>query len=422
MMTTCSPYLILCVVLFVNIRCSHQRHAQQSNEPKPLTVLVIGDAGEPNSILHDNANCINDMYNGRHDAGKPDALIFLGDNFYETGLNVPADEVHSMITKVLGPFRETLVGLGRANVHAIPGNHDYYARNVLEKSLLFGLINIKAGPTGISDRGNEREKAIEWWTYYYKMPAVKSYPIFVGASDSVQFFFFDSAVLLKTDIATWTPSLDSLRRLLRASRLQNGIVWRVLALHHPWYSVGAHGGWSVWDDVEKRVTYLPNCDKDSNAVNWFVNDVDPQDLCANKYQQMLDSLKSVIRASGTKIHLTLAGHEHNLQLLSYPNNDSDCTTCPKVHVISGAGAKATIVRFPAPPNEFTSSQPKKQGEPMTGFAQLQFHRDSLRVAFFNSATDKTIDMGGGQTEFWIGKNGDLLPWTRTIRHQDMRNH
>lgn len=408
MMTTSSPYLILCVVLFLNIRCSHQRHAQQLNEPKPLTVIAIGDAGETGSILRGNAHYVNDMYSGRHDAGKPDAMIFLGDNFYETGLNVPADEVQSTIKKTLGPFRETFEGLGRANVHAIAGNHDYYARNIIDQSLLFGLINIEAGPNGISDRGNEREKAIEWWTYHFKMPAEATYPMFAGSKDTVQFIFYDSALPLKTDTATWKPTLDSLRRLLTASSSRNGIAWRVLALHHPWYSVGAHSGWSLWDDVENRVAYLPNCDKDSNVVNWFVNDLDPQDLCAKKYRQMLDSLKSAIRASGAKIHLTLAGHEHNLQLLSYPNNDSDCTTCPKVHVISGAGAKATIVRFPAPPNEFTSSQPKKKGEPMAGFAQLQFERERLRVVFFSSSTGEMIDMGGGKKQFWINKHGELI--------------
>lgn len=387
--------------------CSSQ-NVQRTNEPKPLTVIAIGDAGETGSILRGNAKYINDMFTEQHNGGKPDAMIFLGDNFYPIGLNVPADEVQSVIKRTLGPFRETFEGLGRQNVHAIPGNHDYYARSIIDKSLLFGLITIEAGPSGITDRGNERAKALESWTYYYKMPATKSYPIVSGATDSVQFIFYDSALPLKTDLATWKPALDSLRQLLRASSLRNGIVWRVLALHHPWYSVGEHGGWSLWDDVENRVVYLPNCDKDSNVVHWFINEVDPQDLCAKKYQQMLDSIKSVIRGSGAKIHLTLAGHEHNLQLLSYPNRESECANCPTVHVISGAGGKSTIVKFPSPPNEFTSSQPKKKGEPITGFAQLRFESERMRVVFFSSANGEMIDMGGGKKEFWINRRGELI--------------
>jgi hypothetical protein len=401
--------MIPCGIILAGVNCSHQQNIQQPNSPKPLTVIAIGDAGETGSILRGNAKYINDMFNGQHEGGKPDAMIFLGDNFYPTGLNVPVDEVQSKIKGTLKPFRETFEGLGRANVHAIPGNHDYYARNVIDKSLLFGLINIEVGPIGISERGNQREKEIEWWTYHYKMPAEVVYPIHEGAKDSVQFIFYDSALPLRTVIATWKPALDSLRRLLSASATRKGVVWRVLAQHHPWYSVGEHSGYSLWDDELKKVTYLPNCDKDSNVVHWFINDIDPQDLCAEKYEAMLASLKSVILASGVKIQLMLSGHEHNLQLLSYPNRDNECPTCPKVHVVSGAGGKATIVKFPSPPNEFTSSQPNKKGEPLTGFAQLRFESDTMRVMFFNSANGEMIDMGGGKRAFLINRNGELTP-------------
>ena len=381
----------------------------QPGEEKTLTVIAIGDAGEAGSAMRGSAKYVNDMYSGQHDGGKPDAMIFLGDNFYPTGLNIPADEVHSTVKKILGPFRETFEGLGRKNVHSIPGNHDYYARNAIEKSLLFGLITIEAGPNGISERGNEREKAIEWWTYHYKMPAEVTYPIRDGSGDSAQFIFYDSSLPLRTDISTWKPALDSLQRLLAASSYRKGIVWRILALHHPWYSVGEHGGYSVWDDVQLKVVYLPNCDKDSNVVHWFINDIDPQDLCAQKYQAMLSSLKSVIRASGAKVHLSLSGHEHNLQLLSYPEKNPECAECPTVHIVSGAGAKSTIAKLPAPPREYTSAQKSRRGEPLNGFAQLRFEMDRLRIVFFDAAKGETIDMGGGKKEFWINRDGNLLP-------------
>lgn len=388
--------------------CSHQQNLQLPDTAKPLTVIAIGDAGETGSILRGNTKYINDMYSEQHDGGKPDALIFLGDNFYPTGLNVPVEEVQSKIKKILSPYRTAFEGLGRTNVHAVAGNHDYYARNAIDRSILFGLIRIEAGPNGISERGNERERAIEWWMYYYKMPDEVTYPITAGSKDSVQFIFYDSALPLRTDISTWKPALDSLRRLLTASAGRNGIVWRVLAQHHPWYSVGEHGGYSVWDDEAQKVAYLSNCDKDSNVVHWFINDIDPQDLCAEKYRSLINSLKSVIRASGAKIHLTLSGHEHNLQLLSYPDSNPECSECSKVFVISGAGAKTNITKLPSPPNEFTASQRNKQGESLPGFVQLRFENDKLRIVFFNSANGEMIDMGAGKKEFWVNRNGELL--------------
>ena len=399
--------LFLCVASFVG--CSHEKNLQQTDVPVPLTLIAIGDAGESGSALRGNATYINEMYTGEHDGGKPDAMVFLGDNFYPTGLNLPSDEVQSKIKKILGPYRTVFEGLGRANVHAIAGNHDYYARNALETSILFGLIDIAAGPTGISDKGNERERNVEWWTYYYKMPAEVVYPISTGSKDSVQLLFYDSSLPLRTEPTTWRPALDSLRRTLAKSAQRAGIAWRVLCQHQPWYSLGDHGGYSVWDDEKMEVTRLSDCDKDSNALGWLVNSFDPEDLCAPKYQAQIDSLRSVIHESGAKVQVVLSGHEHALQLLSYPDRHPGCAFCPTVQIVSGAGAKAEPVKLPSPPNEYTASQRAKEGVSLTGFVQLKFEFEKARIVFYNSANGDMIDMGGGKKEFWVRRNGNLLP-------------
>jgi hypothetical protein len=139
-----------------------------------------------------------------------------------------------------------------------------------------------------------------------------------------------------------------------------------------------------------------------------MNSVDPEDLCAEKYQALLNALRSVILASGVKIQLTMTGHEHTLQLLSYPD-DGSCANCPKVHLISGAGSEMKRVKFPSPPREYTASQPQKKGESLAGFAQLQFEQETLRIVFFNGQNGEMIDMGGGKNEFRIDKSGRLLP-------------
>lgn len=400
--------LHLLATAFVAIQCSQQHSTHELPDSRPLTVIAIGDAGEPGSLLRANARYINDMYTEQHDAGRPDALFFLGDNFYPIGLNVAAGDVHGKVQKTLGPFRETVEALGRAHVHAIAGNHDYYARNVLEKSFFFGLIDIEVGPVGLSDKGNRRAAEIAWWTYHRGMPASVVYPTNRGSRDSVQFILLDSALPLRTEMSTWKPALDSLRRLLVASGNRPGIAWRILVQHHPWYSLGDHGGYSVWDDEQNTITYLSNCDKDSNAVRWFMNSIDPEDLCAEKYRAMLNALKSVILAGGVKVHLTLTGHDHTLQLLSYPD-DGSCENCPKVHIVSGAGSETKAVKAAAPPREYTAAQQHRKGESLGGFAQLRFELERLRVVFFDARTGDPIDMGGGKTEFWIDREGRLLP-------------
>ena len=377
---------------------------------RPLTIIAIGDTGENTKDLRSNASYISDMYTGAHGGGAFDALVFLGDNFYPTGLNVPADEVDGKMNSVLGKFKVPFTGLGRSNVHAIAGNHDYYARLGLQKSLLFGLINIEEGPVGFSDKGNKRAAANLSWTYHHGMPGNAFYPLKPNATDSVQLIFFDSAVLLRTDTLSWRPALDSLQTLLGLTKNRPGISWRILCAHHPFYSVGEHGGYSEWNDENHVVEYLTSCDKDSNAIGWLTNLFDPEDLCATKYRQYIDSVNAVIGRSEVKVQLMLSGHEHSLQLLYYPDRERSCDECPKVQIISGAGAKPERVRASSPSYEFTSAQasPRMKGASVPGFVQLQFDREKLRAIFFNGDEKERVDMGNGRTEFWIDRNGALV--------------
>jgi len=121
-------------------------------------------------------------------------------------------------------------------------------------------------------------------------------------------------------------------------------------------------------------------------------------------------LKTVIRDAGATIHLVLSGHDHSLQLLSYPGRDTWCAECPKVHIISGAGSKASMVRSPEPPAEYTSAPAaaSKQGVSGPGFVQLTFTRDRVRAVFFDAYAIAPMDMGGGRRGFEVTQDGTLV--------------
>lgn len=406
-----SAMLALGVISLALPSCASLREGGEPGgvSERPLTIVAIGDAGEPGAELRANAGLLTNMYTGQHDGGTYDAMIFLGDNFYPTGLNVPVDEVDGRVKKTLGPFKLPFEGLGRNRVHAIPGNHDYYARNAIEASALFGLISIAEIPVGLNGRGNEREAALDQWTYHHVMPASVLFPLAPDSPDSVEFLFVDSALPLRTDTASWGAALDSLRRLLEASRLRSGIRWRVLCMHHPMHSLGEHGGYTVWNDETERVDYLHPCDRDSDAVGWVKNSFDPEDLCAEKYRRFVNALRAVIAASGAPIHLSLAAHDHSLQLLLYPDRDPDCPGCPRVHIISGAGSRGGMVRSPSPPCEFTSSpaSASRRGLSAPGFVKLTFMKEQVHAIFFNAFTITPVDMGEGRTAFSISPEGRL---------------
>lgn len=397
---------IACSQAFVKV----ESHATRASN---FSLVTIGDAGEKNDILGDNAKALNKLFND--DAF--DLLVFLGDNFYKIGLNFDKaatqkeveEETQKKIKDVLGPFQNVTQKLGRSRVHAIAGNHDYYARLVVDKSLLFGLISIQTAPVGITNRGNEREAEIPFWTYHYGLPEQALFRI-GETQDSLQVIFFDSAILLRTPPHTWGTYLSALRQVLVSTQNRPQIKWRILTAHHPLYSVGKHGGYTVWDAESQTVQQLNLCDADTDAVGYFLNIADPQDLCAARYRNYQDSIKSVIRQSSVRVQIIASGHDHSLQLLYYPERDRDCSNCPKIHIVSGAGSSAGKVKAPSPhAGEFTSpnNNPKQQGESQYGFTRFDITGEEMHVRFFSGKTKKEIEMGG-RTSFRIDVNGNLV--------------
>jgi len=409
---------VMIAVLFLNSGAACGQ-APPAGSNADFSLVAIGDTGEKSDILTDNAKTITALF--RQD--RFDLLVFLGDNFYPTGLNFGASEdlqkeVPKKIKEVLDPFREVMAGMGQKHVHAVAGNHEYYAKLVIDKSFFFGLFSISALPVGITNKGNQRADTISTWTYHYGLPAEAT---FAAGQDSLQLIFFDSAILLRTKPETWRPSLGHLQRLLASTRQRPRVKWRIFAAHHPLYSVGDHGGYSEWDPESRTVRYLNHCDADSNAVKYFQNLVDPEDLCAARYRVYRDSVQAAIHRSGVTVQLALSGHDHSLQLLHYPNlhpalasleplAGQACATCPKIFLISGTGAKASSVKAPSPTRgEYTcpDPEPKRQGKSQFGFARLDFQGERLRVRFFSGKTKKEIDMGGGRREFFIKPDGTL---------------
>jgi len=375
-----------------------------------LSVIAIGETGESNSVLRGCAAYVTDMHSGRHDAGKFDLLFFLGDSFGPTGLNVPPGEVRRNAEAILGPFNEPMDDIGAAHVHSIAGEHDYYARNAIEESLLLGLVKVEEAPIGLTDRGNRREAALGGWTHHYGAPSEAVFPLSPGSGDSVQFIFFDSAVMLRTPETAWNAPLGRLAALLAGDRRRPRLVWRILCAHHPFISAGEHAGYTAWDDEADSVEYVPPCDRDSSALSWVRNMLDPEDLCAGRYRALVDSLRRVIRQGGVKVQFALSAHDHSLQLLSEASGPGKEDFFPAIQIISGAGSVPSRVNFPDPPHLFTSAKrsPSDRGESLPGFVRITFTGELCTVVFYNGENGDPIDMGGGARVFHISSSGLLI--------------
>lgn len=364
----------------------------------PFTFLAIGDAGEAGRQLDQNAQRMRERAVADSAQGAPlGMLLFLGDNFYPNGLNLKAPERAREIAGVIGPHRELMGKLGPENVQGITGNHDYYCTAV---------NNI---PYGSCTEGVQFEFEVPGWTFHAKYPASVRRALAAGGSDSVELIFFDSSLLLITKPETWPVVLDSLERLLRASAAAPGVGWRIFVAHHSPCSVGDHAGYRRWDRKKKQIVYIGNCIEEGKDPFRYVQQfVSEQDNCTPRYKAYTDSLTARIERGGAKIQLFLAGHDHSLQFLNYP--DRGGPNAPKVFAISGAGSKVGTVKSPTPPLEYTHprNDDRNKGKSAFGFVEGRFEGDRLALTYIDGESGSTMDMGGGAGTFVIDRSGAVV--------------
>lgn len=389
------------VLLFCILLAGAAAQGAHGQSAPPLTVLALGNAGERGAILRGNAALVAAMISGDHNAGVPQMLVFLGDDFGETGLNVPLSEVDGEANATLGFFRESAQALGRSQVHGIPGETEYYSQKAVETTALFGLISLSRWPIGVSDRGTERARERPEWTYHAHFPDAVILPTHAGPHDSVEFVFVDSGILLRTRPDTWTPMLDSLRRLLAIAKSRTGVRWHVLCTHHPFVSFGDHAGYSYWDQEDSTVAYMTGCDKDTNAFRYVHNWVDPEDVCTDRYQAYIDSLESVISRAGVDFQLQLSAHDESLQLIDRnPQHEN-----PHIQIVSGCGSAAGHAKI----CNYTAARKDNQGVSDAGLVQLRWGDAGIQVTFYNERNGDKVVMGNAATGFSVSDSGELTP-------------
>lgn len=363
---------------------------------RPLAFIAIGDTGDPGPTHSSTAEAVNTTAATLARAGTPASIMFfLGDNFYPSGLNTWGSEWKALRDTIMAPYLDLLRRMGRDNVRAIPGNHDYYCRS------------INTIPYGFCVTGNEREQAIAEWTYdYYRTTSVRR-ALVEGGKDSVEFILFDSSYLMTRPTLFWNRPLELLERILRESKSAPGVRWRIIAAHHSTRTIGEHAGWRRWMPTLNRVGYIGNCvDDGHDPFRYAYEFFSSQDNCSERYARFVDSVENRIDRAGARVQLIMAGHEHSMQLMHYP--EDGCEVCPKVFIVSGAGSKTDRVKSPAPPREYSHprNNPEFEGRSAPGFIAAVFEGGLLRVDFVDGRDGSKLDMGGRST-FYVNEAGSL---------------
>ncbi|MCC7431757.1 metallophosphoesterase [bacterium] len=291
---------------------------------------------------------------------KFEALIFLGDNFYEKGLSYKENERNRQIEECYNKNYSKLVeALGKQNVHSIPGNHDYDTQRT-DGSFTTSL-----------------QKQINW-NFHYSLPTSSFF-----ADSLVQFIWVDSEVMLASEDSLnfhcqkITEELEKYKKISKIS-------WRVIATHHPLKSYGKHAGAKFLGSLIKFCEPL---------VSYFYSDI-YQDSYSKIYKNYAEKIKQAIIKSQTKVDFTIAAHEHNLEFIFTKEQNP---FLPNYLVISGAAGKSTPV-FPTNVEKgyWTASN--------FGFAKFFVGKTEIEIVFYDGLTGKIISWKNGErVKFLIKK-------------------
>lgn len=364
---------------------------EKANSPDSLklkySVFLIGDAGLPSKdrqeptfrLLQSQLYSMDTIRTaGGRDSivatsRKEDAVIFLGDNIYETGLPEPdasdREEKERRITEQL-----KIVKSFRGRTIFVPGNHDWnesrpggleainrqeqFIESYLDSADVMLPSNGCSGPVEVPMGDDMVIIAIdtEWWLHKYRKP-------------------------LAPDNGCSAASRIEVIRQVRDILLRNKGKHIILAQHHPLFSNGKHGGVHTLKDYIFPLTlvrdrlFIPLPVIGSIYPLMRQYGISRQDLSNQDYYQLKTALLSILEDE--KNVVIAAGHEHALQFNKYKDVN---------HIISGAGTKA---------NALARGLGATFGSGSKGFARLNYY-----------------DNGQCWVEFWSpegdGSTGKLL--------------
>jgi hypothetical protein len=263
--------------------------APELREPVALSLLALGDTGaRPDDLArYQTQLAVGAALAAEDERGPVDALLLLGDHFYDAGLL--ADElVERVRANLVRPYCRFLALRAARSaevegacplapgerrpvpLYAVLGNHDYMS----------------------AESASLQRHGVPLFLANWRMPA--------GAAESVELGHGVWLVLFDSDPVFRGAAPSGLARALREARGP----WRILVAHHP---IAVEGG------SEREA-----------------------------YARFRARVLSELEAAGVPVQLYLAGHEHNLQVLAMP------PPAPPLHVVSGGGSGGRSLRDESP--------------------------------------------------------------------------
>jgi hypothetical protein len=368
------PILLLCLVnSCANYKLNYTQEAQDWEQNLPpdtlprYSVYLIGDAGGGTTSWTPPA--LTALKGTLDSATENSALVFLGDNIYPDGMAPKSYPYQREQAEVALNHQVDAFANYSGRVFFVAGNHDWD----------------EFGVKGVRRQAKYLDKASDGQAEMLPRP---------GCGDPVEVELTDDITLLLLDSEWWLTNWDGEKEinegceaksradfafLLQEAMKSNRRKELIVAMHHPIYSNGPHGGKSTFSEHifplreinDNLYVPLPVL---GSFVRFLRSSIGTrQDLANSTYKDLRNLLLNQANTIGDVIFA--AGHEHTLQ---YWDRDQ------QHFIVSGAGSK-------------TSAAKTGNGALFTyggyGYAQLNYYPDGqVWVQYFavNSLGEQTL--------------------------------
>jgi hypothetical protein len=318
---------------------------------------LIGDAG--NAELNEDLTHFNLLKNELLTSSKNATLLFLGDNLYEKGMPKKEHSLRKLSEHRLNAQIDLVKNFTGETIF-IPGNHEYYSD---------GINGLKRQENYITDKLGKK-------AFFPKngCPLKK-----INISEDIVLILIDSQWYLENwdnnptmnddcDIKTRELFFDEFESLIKKNESKTTIV----AMHHPLFSNGSHGGQFSF----KSQFYPVNNTFPLPIIGTFANifratsGISTQDLNNSIYREFKNRIITLAQKSEKVIFVS--GHEHNLQYILQDN-------IPQI--VSGSGSKTSAAKV-INGSQFSYGN--------LGYAKVNVYKNgSSNVAFYTEIDGKT---------------------------------
>jgi len=334
------------------------KHVAPTNQKITHSMYLIGDSG--NAYLGKPLPPALELLRRKlATADENSSVLFLGDNIYPHGFPPKNNDKEYKLSQYRLDAQLEILENYKGRIVFMPGNHDWSK---------YGLKGVKRQEKYIEKKLNKGIEDKDDWENYFLPDRGCSGPEVVEINEQLVVIIVDSQWYLRD----WDkePEINDgcemksrkdfafyFEEVVRKHRSKNVVI----AMHHPMYSYGPHGGhFTVKEHLfpltqYKNKLYVPLPGIGTLAALYRSTIGISSDLTHINYKALFNDVMAGATKNGS--YIFAAGHEHNMQYIEQERQH---------FIVSGAGSKKTPVHL---------GKGAEFGYGHSGFAQIDFYED-----------------------------------------------